>query len=179
MRYDASTNTVRFDRMLEFFPSGGTMFSVRKAPGVNRWFTVSNMVTSENVRLGPLGLSARNYLVLATSVDGLFNWTVCGELLADDTGLSAPDSASYTGFHNVDWFFDGADLVLIIRTSYRGANSYHNTNRVTVKRVPAYDTLCRAPTQIYQPFEPATTPHGPLGDANHPTIGEPLVNACG
>jgi hypothetical protein len=128
-------------QMFEFFPSGSTMFAVRRAPGTNQWYTLSNEVTRANAALGPLGLAARNHLVLATSLD-VFNWTVCTTVLADDSGLSDADSATYTGFHNVDWFFDERDIVLIIRTSYRGAKSYHNTNRLTVKRVPDYDALC-------------------------------------
>jgi hypothetical protein len=43
----------------------------------------------------------------------------------------------------VDWQFDGGpdgaeDLVLALRTAYRGANTYHNSNRLTFKRVSSF-----------------------------------------
>ena len=57
-------------------------------------------------------------------------------LLHDDTGLAPQDSVRYTGFHYVDWRFDGADdIVYAVRTGYRGANSYHNSNFITFKRL--------------------------------------------
>jgi hypothetical protein len=47
------------------------------------------------------------------------------------------------GFHYVDWVFDGADIVYAIRTGYKGANSYHNANRLTTKRLVRYADACR------------------------------------
>ena len=65
-------------------------------------------------------------------------------LLSDDTGLSAADSIRYTGFHYVDWQFDGPggrDIVMAVRTAYRGAVSYHNSNRLTFKRIRGWRDL--------------------------------------
>ena len=53
-------------------------------------------------------------------------------------GLSSVDSARYTGFHYVDWTFAGSDMLLAIRTGYRGSNSFHNANRLTVLRLSNY-----------------------------------------
>ena len=39
----------------------------------------------------------------------------------------------FTAFSYVDWVVDGPDLLLAIRTGYRGSVSYHNTNRITFK----------------------------------------------
>lgn len=66
------------------------------------------------------------------------DWHVLDTLLFDDTGFAEADSVRYTGFHYVDWQFDGAgdrDIIYAVRTSYRGANSYHNSNRITFKRL--------------------------------------------
>ena len=49
------------------------------------------------------------------------SWGRCLTLLVDDTGLTPADSARYTGFHYVDWVFDGADILYAVRTGYRGA----------------------------------------------------------
>jgi hypothetical protein len=48
---------------------------------------------------------------------------------------SWPDSLRYTGFHYVDFELDGDDLACLVRTAYRGANSFHNSNRITFHRV--------------------------------------------
>lgn len=34
-----------------------------------------------------------------------------------------------------DWHFSGSDILYIIRSSYRGANSYHNSNRILYARL--------------------------------------------
>jgi hypothetical protein len=60
----------------------------------------------------------------------------------DDTGLTAEDSARYTGLHYVDWVYDGNDILYAIRAGYRGSNSFHNANReftTTCVRHPALD----------------------------------------
>ena len=67
---------------------------------------------------------------------------VCAQLLADDTGFGARASANYTGFHYADWAFAGRDLLLVVRTGYRGASSYHNANRMTTRRVVGYRRVC-------------------------------------
>ena len=55
-------------------------------------------------------------------------------------------SARYTGFHYVDWVFDGDDIVFAVRAGYRGSNTYHNANRLAVKRLSNYAGAC-APWQ--------------------------------
>ena len=39
------------------------------------------------------------------------------------------DSARFTGFHYVDWIFDGPDILFAPRTGYRGANTYVEQKR--------------------------------------------------
>jgi hypothetical protein len=79
--------------------------------------------------------NARNVLVLSESKD-LINWRVVGEpLLSDDTGIPAWSSELFTGFQYVDWLFSGADILAVIRAGYRGANAYHNSNRILFSRV--------------------------------------------
>ncbi|CAF4837287.1 unnamed protein product, partial [Rotaria sp. Silwood2] len=84
-------------------------------------------------------------------------------LLYDDTGFALNDSIRYTGFHYVDWQFDelpsllfdskasciewncdgGPHIIYLIRTSYRGANSFHNSNRITYKTLKYYRELIK------------------------------------
>lgn len=39
---------------------------------------------------------------------------------------------------NADWIIDGQDMLAAIRTAYDGANSYHNSNQITFKRIVNY-----------------------------------------
>jgi hypothetical protein len=100
---------------------------------------VYHQVTPEALQLN--AIFARNHLVLSTS-DDLFEWRFCDTLLTDDTGFTPYDSARFTGFHYVDWVFDGDDIVYAARTGYRGSNTFHNANRMTVKRVTSFAERC-------------------------------------
>ena len=99
-------------------------------------------VSLTNPNLNESIMDQRNVLVLSSSPD-LVAWTQGAVLLADDTGFLDPgDSARFTGFHYVDWQFDGEDdLIMAVRTAYRGAVSYHNSNRLTYKRIAQFRSL--------------------------------------
>ena len=56
--------------------------------------------------------------------------------------LSPNGSANYTGFHYADFAFDGRSLVQVVRSGYRGANSYHNANHAFAQRVDDYRRAC-------------------------------------
>ena len=100
------------------------------------YFTLSNNNTDAAYT------DQRNVLALCSSAD-LRSWTQHAVLLADDTGFDPDDSVRFTGFHYVDWHIDynGDDLIMAVRTSYRGANSYHNSNRITFGRVRDFRRL--------------------------------------
>jgi hypothetical protein len=112
------------------------------AVGARYYFAVSTNVTEEALFLGSVG--ARNNLVLSTSTD-LVTWRVCCPLAQDDTGFSAADSLRYTGFEYPDMEFDGADMMVGIRTAYRGAVSGGSSNRMTSLRVQGYRARCGLP----------------------------------
>lgn len=125
LQFDKQRNTLVFDRVLDL-PGGHTKFVIRRDPTTGLYFTLSNNNTH------PVYTDQRNVLVLCVSVD-LNVWTIVKTLLEDDTGLAPADSVKYTGFHYVDWQYDGENIIYAIRTGYRGANSYHNANRITFK----------------------------------------------
>eukprot|EP01062_Namystynia_karyoxenos_P053463 TRINITY_DN43297_c0_g1_i1.p1 TRINITY_DN43297_c0_g1~~TRINITY_DN43297_c0_g1_i1.p1 ORF type:complete len:223 (+),score=70.59 TRINITY_DN43297_c0_g1_i1:632-1300(+) len=122
-----------FDSVVRL-PGGHTKFVVRRDPVSGLYFTLSNPNTD------PAYPDQRNVLALCASPD-LRNWRRVLDLLSDDTGLSPPDSVKYTGFHYADWQIDGADIIYLVRTAYRGAVSYHNSNRITFKRLRDFRTL--------------------------------------
>lgn len=144
LELNLTTNILSFLSIIHF-PGGMSKFTIRYDLISNTYLSLSNPVDSN------FDYNQRNVLSLVYSKD-LVNWNIAIEkLLYDDTGLQANDSLRYTGFHYVDWQFDdlsslkknstciqwnclnGPDLIYLIRTSYRGANSYHNSNRITFK----------------------------------------------
>ena len=151
LELNQTSNTLSFVSIINF-PGGMTKFSIRYDPVTNAYFALVNPVVEKS------DPSQRNVLSLSYSKD-LINWTILMDrLLYDDTGFTAGDSLLYTGFHYVDWQFDdltsdrkasciewncdgGPDIVYLIRTSYRGANSYHNSNRITYKALSNYRVL--------------------------------------
>jgi hypothetical protein len=79
--------------------------------------------------------NARNVLSLATSID-LKTWKLVGKpLMTDDSALPSWLSELLTGFQYVDWQFDGNDIIAAVRASYRGAQTYHNSNRILFQRL--------------------------------------------
>ena len=76
----------------------------------------------------------RNVMSLTAS-DDLWNWRMVTTLMRDDTGLQAEDSIALTGFQYVDWQFDADDLIYVVRTAYRGARNFHDSNQIVFRRL--------------------------------------------
>ena len=107
---------------------------MRRDPTSGRYIALSNNATDVKACA-----SARNVLVLCSSSD-LRNWTIDATLLLTDEGFPETIAWRYTAFSYVDWQFDndGRDIIYAMRTAYRGAVSWHNTNRITFKRLVDY-----------------------------------------
>ena len=153
LELNKTNNTLFFVSIIDF-PGGMSKFSIRYDPVTETYFSFVNPVTFSDRP------TQRNILSLSYSKD-LINWTIAADrLLYDDSGFSTNDSLHYTGFHYVDWQFDrlspssnnqssciewncdgGPHMIYLIRTSYRGANSYHNSNRITYKVLKNYRNL--------------------------------------
>ena len=105
------------------FPGGMTKFAIRRDPVSGRYLSLVNDNTD------PAQPAQRNVLSLYAS-DDLRTWRFVKRLMEDDTGLSHEDSVRLTGFQYVDWQFDGRDIIYVVRTAYRGAVRYHDSNRI-------------------------------------------------
>ena len=157
LELNQTTNILSFRSIINF-PGGMTKFTIRYDPVTETYLSFINPVTSS------IDPSQRNILSLSYTKDltNLSDWHILADrLLYDDTGFAVSDSLTYTGFHYVDWQFDrlsvssnqssciewncegGPHLIYLIRTSYRGANSYHNSNRITFKTLDNYRHLIR------------------------------------
>jgi hypothetical protein len=107
------------------FPGGMTKFTIRREPRTGQYLTLANPNTDV-----AKGATQRNVLALCTSAD-LRQWQVRQNLIEDDSGLPERESRRLTGFQYVDWQFDGEDILYLVRTAYRGAHNYHDSNRIT------------------------------------------------
>jgi len=108
------------------FPGGETKFTIRFDPKTNLYFSLVN----NNTDLA--WPNQRNVLSLSVS-ENLVEWNVVKTLMTDDSGLSHDDSIRLTGFQYVDWQFDGEDIIYLVRTAYRGAVRFHDSNQIVYK----------------------------------------------
>jgi hypothetical protein len=120
-------------------PGGSCKFTVRRHALSGVYLALTNNVT--NPKKCP---SARNVLTLVASRD-LRSWKIVKTLLVTDEGMAEEDVWRYTAFSYADWQFDhgsiGTDILYALRTSYRGGVSFHNTNRITYKKLTNIEPL--------------------------------------
>lgn len=143
LQVSADGKTLSFDPANGYihFPGSKAKFTLRQDPVTGKYLSLANTLADvDRLRAMASGLSGqfhrgkhamrqRNVLSLTFSED-LWNWRVVTTLLSDDTGLPQEASILQTGFQYVDWQFDGNDLLYVVRTAYRGARNFHDSNRI-------------------------------------------------
>ncbi len=126
----------KYEGFMDFI-GGARKFSIRRDTETGRYWTISNMITSDFKEMD--AGSVRNTLVIQSS-DDLKNWTVHKIL------LHHPDQKKH-GFQYIDWQFDGKDIVFLSRTAYDdefdGARNFHDANYLTFHRVKNFRKLVR------------------------------------
>ncbi len=142
---DGKTIDFDYNHGIIDFVGGHSKFTVRKDPVTGLYFSLTNHVDEGEFP------TQRNTLMLAVSED-LYTWKRLKTLLTDDTGLNPEQSALLTGFQYPDWQFDGEDIIYLVRTAYRGAHTFHDSNRVTYHvlknfRKLLYSNFCHKPTK--------------------------------
>lgn len=148
----SSAGELEFERMVDF-PSTSSKFVIRYDPVTRLYFTLSTDVTPMARTLGTI--YARNHLVVAVSPN-LTSWDACRVLLEDDTGFPPEDSARYTGFHYVDWVFDGRDILYAARVGGWGslvfpARVHRKSNQPSRRPISARSTPGRVPRLQHVP----------------------------
>lgn len=121
---DGKEVSLDYDSDIIDLPGGTHKFSIYRDPVTKLYFTISNKNTVKGFA------SQRNLLTLSCSED-LRNWRVIKTIVEDESGLKEDDSLRLTGFQYVDWQFDGDDIIYLVRTAYRGAVRFHDSNRIT------------------------------------------------
>jgi hypothetical protein len=135
--------TLAFDPENGFFdfPGSKAKFTIRRDPETGKYLSLVNNLASKELLIemtesitsqkyrGKHPYRQRNVVSLTTS-DDLWNWRIVKTVMQDDTGLTPDASILLTGFQYVDWQFDGDDLIYMVRTGYRGAGNFHDSNRM-------------------------------------------------
>ncbi len=115
-------------------PGGACKFTVRYDQKTNKYWAVSTLHVDAEFP------QQRNVLALFSSPD-LRHWRKELDLMKDDTGLPAVESAAKTGFQYVDWQFDGDDIIYLVRAAYMGAHNFHDANRIVFSRIRSFRQL--------------------------------------
>ncbi|MBT3378337.1 MAG: exo-alpha-sialidase [Lentisphaerae bacterium] len=115
-------------------PGGMTKFTIRRDADTGRYLALLNNNTD------PARPGQRNVLSLYASSD-LWTWEHVTTLLTDESGLAPEDSVRLTGFQYVDWQFDGADIIYLVRMAFRGSRNFHDANRITFHRINDFRAL--------------------------------------
>ena len=135
---------ISFDPATGFFdlPGCKAKFTLRRDPVTGKYLSIVNNIADPE-RLKAMAASSglntwvhrdhtirqRNVASLIVS-DDLWNWRIVKTLVRDESGLSPEDSIRLTGFQYTDWQFDGDDMIYVVRTAYRGALNFHDSNRI-------------------------------------------------
>jgi hypothetical protein len=117
------------------FPGGAKKFSIRYDPQTRKYWTLTNWVPKRYEDANPA--RSRNIVALANSSD-LRTWEVHCVLVHHEDVL-------YHGYQYVDWLFDGADMIAVIRTADDdvdgGAHNQHDANFLTFHRFENFRDL--------------------------------------
>ena len=123
------------------FPGAKAKFTIRRDPHSGKYLSLVNNLADKDLLRQMAGdlasqryrsrhpMRQRNVLSLTVS-DDLWSWRIVKTLMRDDTGLVPEASIMFTGFQYVDWQFDGDDLIYVVRTAYRGARNFHDSNQI-------------------------------------------------
>ena len=128
-----------YDTGIVDFPGGRSKFKIAKDPVSGLYLTFCNKIVGNYETI-------RNYLILAVSKD-LRHWEHVADVMKDDSTDDPEESKLKTGFQYVDWKFDGDDIVYLVRVSYKGANNYHDSNRIWFCRMKNYAQYLKGMTE--------------------------------
>ncbi|HQD40318.1 MAG TPA: sialidase family protein [Bacillota bacterium] len=121
------------------FPGGMSKFTIRQDPKTGLYLTLTNNNTV------PEFPNQRNVLSLYASRD-LETWFFAKTIMEEDQPIPVEESLKLTGFQYPDWQFDGEALILLVRAAYKGANNYHDANRIVFSRIEDFRSL--TPTEL-------------------------------
>jgi hypothetical protein len=136
------------------FPGAVAKFTIRRDPVTGKYLSIVNNLADLDVLKamaeapgGPGTRLHQKYRMRQRSVasltvsDDLWNWRIVKPLLKTDSGLTTEDAIRLVGYQYTDWFIEDDDLVFVTRVADRGANNFHDANRVMFYRLPNFRAL--------------------------------------
>ena len=119
----------KFHSIIDMPTGANSRTHILQDPVEGKYWGIGNLVISAETP------RQRNIMALVVSDDG-YDWRVA-KLLLDYRHLDP----QYVGFQYTSFIFDGDDLIYISRTSFNGANNYHNANCHTLGVVKNFRSL--------------------------------------
>lgn len=140
LRYDENAKAFNFHSLVGM-PTSCNKFAIKTASD-NQFYSLTNPVTHVPVTaFGTKSCGQRNVVALTTSTD-LVQWKTCEIVLHDDTGLALNDSLKYTGLQYIDFIIEEPHMYAAVRSSYRGATTYHDANRLLIANISNFRDRC-------------------------------------
>lgn len=156
IRIEDDGRTISFDPATGFFdlPGAKAKLTLRRDPVTGTYITIANALDDMDILrkwASETGTSVDHFrrdhpmrqrnkcFVLAS--DDLWTWRRVKLLIQDETGLKPEDSIRLTGFQYTDWQFDGDDIIFAVRTAYRGAVTFHDSNRILFGKLKSFRAL--------------------------------------
>jgi len=156
IRIDDDGRKISFDPETGFFdlPGAKAKLTIRRDPVTGTYITIGNALDDMEILrkwANETGTAAdpfrrdhpmrqRNKCFVLAS-DDLWSWRRVKLLIEDETGLNPEDSIRLTGFEYTDWQFDGKDIIFAVRTAYRGAVTFHDSNRILFGKLKRFRAL--------------------------------------
>ena len=138
---DEKTITFNPEKGFIHFPGSQSKFTIRYDSESKLYWAIVNKITAPYPDYDPkvnIPTAQRNVLVLTSSPD-LKHWTERCTLLRWRGGESL-NNKDPVGFQYVDWRFEGADIIAVVRTAWN-ADNYHNSNYITFHRFKNFRSL--------------------------------------
>lgn len=125
------------------FPGAQAKFTIRRDPVTGKYLSIVNNLADldvlqamANAPGGPNTRLHQKYRMRQRSVasltvsDDLWNWSIVKPLVKTDSGLTKEDEIRLIGYQYPDWHIEGDDIIFVLRVADRGANNFHDANRV-------------------------------------------------
>ncbi len=106
----------KFHSIIDMPTGANSRTHVLMDPETGKYWAIGNLVTDDDP------YSKRSRLALSVSEDG-YHWRVA-KVLLDYSHLNPEE----VGFQYTSFIFDGEDILYLTRTSFNGADSFHNAN---------------------------------------------------
>lgn len=137
----SNNNTeLNFDPCTSFihFPGAHAKSTIRYDQVTGKYWSIVNKITEiyseTNFDYSPI--HQRNVLMLVSSPD-LIHWTEKAVIVSWNRGERLTSQDRFA-FQDVDWQFDGNDIIAVSRTAWYSSTSYKDANYITFHRIKDY-----------------------------------------